>query len=375
LAKALTHIHAQGFRSLREVDINPGRLTVLIGANGSGKSNLLSLLRMIPLIRTQSLRRFVGDAGGASALLHYGPKVTQQIAVRLEFSQEGGENAYDIRLGYAANDALIFRDELVEHRAAATAPFVPVSLGTGHAESRLEIDANEPGHQTSKNVRWWLKRMNFFHFHDTSLTAPLRQMSRQEDTRFLRSDGSNLAAYLRALELGETASDHAAWVRITGLVRQVAPFIKSLQPRLVVPHAPTVSAVQLDWTDERDEIFGAHHLSDGTLRALALITALAQPAERLPAFISIDEPELGLHPAAIAVLASLMRSVSSRCQVLLATQSPALLDFFEPEEVVVVERSQGATTFQRLDPQALEKWREDYTLSQLYDMNVLGGRP
>jgi predicted ATPase len=200
-------------------------------------------------------------------------------------------------------------------------------------------------------------------------------MSRQEDTRFLRSDGSNLAAYLRALELGETASDHAAWVRITGLVRQVAPFIKSLQPRLVVPHAPTVSAVQLDWTDERDEIFGAHHLSDGTLRALALITALAQPAERLPAFISIDEPELGLHPAAIAVLASLMRSVSSRCQVLLATQSPALLDFFEPEEVVVVERSQGATTFQRLDPQALEKWREDYTLSQLYDMNVLGGRP
>jgi predicted ATPase len=369
----LTRIHVQGFRSLRKVDLRPGRLTVLIGPNGSGKSNVLSLLRMISLIRTrtQSLRNFVGEAGGASALLHYGPKVTQQIAARLEFSQEGGENAYDIKLGYAASDALIFRDELVEYRTGATVPFVPVSLGMGHSESRLETDASEPGH-TSKTVRWWLSRMEFFHFHNTS---PLRHSDSSQDTLFLRSDGSNLAAYLRVLELGKTDNDRAAWARITGLIRQIAPFIKSLQPRLVVPHAPTASAVHLDWTDERDEIFGSHHLSDGTLRALALITALAQPAESLPAFISIDEPELGLHPAAIAVLASLMRSVSSRCQLLLATQSPALLDFFEPEEVVVVEREDCATTLRRLDPKALEKWREDYALSQLYNMNVLGGRP
>jgi predicted ATPase len=375
MSKALTHIYVDGFRSLRSVDLAPGRLTVLIGANGSGKSNLLSLLRMVPLMQTQSLRRFVGEAGGASALLHYGPRVTPQITLRLEFSQDTGDNAYSARLGHAAGDSLIYLDETVEYRAPAwTAPQV-LSLGAGHAESRLDDAAQDPAHGTSRAVRWWLSRMNFFHVHDTSPLSPLRQNSRQEDIHFLRSDGSNLAAYLRELESGQTESHRAAWKRIVGLVRQVAPFIKTLQPALVVPSQATTSAVRLDWIDERDQVFGPHHLSDGTLRALALITALAQPAERLPAFVSIDEPELGLHPAALAQLASLMRSVSGRCQVLLATQSPALLDFFEPGEVAVADRCEGETKFRRLDPADLATWREDYTLSQLYEKNVLGGRP
>lgn len=372
---ALTRIHVEGYRSLRSVDLFPGRLTVLIGANGSGKSNLLSVLRMVPLIRTQSLRRFVGEAGGASALLHYGPRVSQQLSLRVEFSQESGDNAYGARLGYAAGDSLIFLDETVEYRSPGSKEPQVLSLGAGHAESRLDEGAQEASGKTSKVVRWWLSRMNFFHVHDTSPTSPLRQNSRQEDIQFLRSDGSNLAAYLRELANAQTEGHRAAWTRITGLVRQVAPFIKSLQPTLVAPSQPATSAVRLDWLDERDQVFGPHHLSDGTLRAIALITALAQPADKLPAFISIDEPELGLHPAALAVLASLLRSVSGRCQVLLATQSPALLDHFAPGEVVVADRGQGETVFRRPEAVELEKWLEDYTLSQLYDKNLLGGRP
>jgi predicted ATPase len=330
---------------------------------------------MVPLMRTQSLRRFVVEAGGASALLHYGPKVTSQITLRLEFSQDARDNAYGARLGYAAGDSLIFLDETVEFRAAgSTAPTV-LSLGAGHAESRLDENAQEQANRTSRTVRWWLSQMNFFHVHDTSPTSPLRQNSRQEDTHFLRSDGSNLAAYLGELASGQSEGHKAAWTRIIGLVRQVAPFIKTLQPTPVAPSQTSTSAVRLDWIDERDQVFGPHHLSDGTLRAIALITALAQPAEKLPTFVSIDEPELGLHPAALAQLASLMRSVSGRCQVLLATQSPALLDYFEPGEVVVADRSEGETKFRRLDASALATWLEDYTLSQLYDKNVLGGRP
>lgn len=375
MTKTLTRIRVAGYRSLRDVTLEPGRVTVLIGANGAGKSNLLSFLRMVPLTRTRSLRRFVGEAGGASALLHYGPKVTQVISLRLEFAQDGGENAYDARLGYAAGDSLIYLDEAVEHRRDGLPSWSRFSLGAGHAESRLEEDAQSPGHATSRTVNWWLSRMNFFHVHDTSPTSPLRQNSRQEDTHFLRSDGSNLAAYLRELANGETESRRAAWNRITGLVHQVAPFIKALQPTLVAPAQTSTSAVRLDWTDERDHVFGPHHLSDGTLRALALITALAQPAENLPTFISIDEPELGLHPAALTLFASLMRSVSGRCQILLATQSPALLDCFDPNEIVVVERCAGETAFRRLDSASLATWRDDYTLSQLFEKNVLGGRP
>ncbi|MCU0700324.1 MAG: AAA family ATPase [Myxococcaceae bacterium] len=326
---------------------------------------------MVPLLRTQSLRRFVGEAGGASSLLHYGPRVTPQLTLRLEFEQESGLNAYGARLGHAAGDSFIFLDETVEFQAPGSSTPLRVSLGAGHAESRLAEDALTQSGQTSKFVNNWLSRMNFLHFHDTSASSPLRQNSRQEDTHYLRSDGSNLASYLREL----STTHPAAWVRILGFVRQVAPFIKTLQPTLVAPSKGAISTVRLDWLDERDEVFGPQHLSDGTLRAIALITALAQPSEKLPAFITIDEPELGLHPAALAVFASLLRTVSSRCQILLATQSPALLDYFSPDEIVVTNRVNGRTEFNRLIASELETWLEDYSLSELYDKNVLGGRP
>ncbi|NOK08824.1 AAA family ATPase [Corallococcus exercitus] len=373
--KAITRIHVEGYRSLQNVDLEPGRVTVLIGANGAGKSNLLSLLRMVALMRTQSLRRYVGEAGGASALLHYGPKQTKALNIRLEFEQQTATNAYSARLGYAAGDTLLFLDETVEHRRAGSDVTQLTSLGAGHKESILEEAAGEQGDPTAKAVRWWLSKTNFFHFHDTSFAAPLRQNSRQEDVRFLHSDGSNLAAYLRSLAISEEPAKQAAWRRISQLVRRVAPFIKSLQPTLIDPAHPDTSSVRLDWVDERDQLFGPHHLSDGTLRCIALFTALGQPVESLPAFLSIDEPELGLHPAALGILASLVRSTSTHAQILLATQSPALLDLFEPQEVVVTERAQGATTFRRLDPERLKGWLEDYSLSELYDKNVLGGRP
>ncbi|RKG60530.1 DUF2813 domain-containing protein [Corallococcus sp. AB011P] len=373
--RAITRIHVEGFRSLQNVDLEPGRVTVLIGANGAGKSNLLSLLRMVALMRTQSLRRYVGEAGGASALLHYGPKLTKALNIRLEFEQKTAANAYGARLGYAAGDTLLFLDETVEHRPAGSGVFKVTSLGAGHKESILEEAAGNQGDPTAKAVRWWLSKTNFFHFHDTSFAAPLRQNSRQEDVRFLHSDGSNLAAYLRSLAISEEPARQAAWRRISQLVRRVAPFIKSLQPTLVDPANPETSSVRLDWVDERDQLFGPHHLSDGTLRCIALFTALGQPVDSLPAFLSIDEPELGLHPAALGILASLVRSTSTHAQILLATQSPALLDLFEPQEVVVTERAQGATTFRRLDPERLKGWLEDYSLSELYDKNVLGGRP
>jgi predicted ATPase len=373
--RAITRIQVEGYRSLKSVDLAPGRVTVLIGANGSGKSNLLSIFRMVALMRTQSLRRFVGEAGGASALLHYGPKVTKELILRLEFEQKTGRNAYSARLGYAAGDTLLFLDETVESQVDGGSVLTAESLGTGHSESLLEEAAGGPDSKTAKSVQWWLSKTNFFHFHDTSTASPLRQNSRQEDVGFLRSDGSNLAAYLRSLGASSEPTRLAAWRRINQLVRRVAPFIKSLQPTLVDPVHPETSAVRLDWVDERDQVFGPHHLSDGTLRCIALFTALGQPAEALPAFFSIDEPELGLHPAALMILASLVRSVSAHAQILLATQSPALLDLFDPREVIVTEREQAASSFRRLDPDQLAGWLEDYSLSELYDKNVLGGRP
>lgn len=372
---AITRIHVKGFRSLRDVTLEPKRITVLIGANGAGKSNLLSLLRMLSLLHKGALRRYVGEAGGASALLHYGPKHTAEMSVRLDFEQDSGTSSYGARLGHGAGDSLLFLEEEATWRPTGQPSESRCALGAGHAESRLRDLPDDPARPLQRTVSWWLDQLSFFHFHDTSMSAALRQNSRAVDTANLRSDGSNLAAYLHALRSSETDAARAAWKRIQMLVRRVAPFLKELQPTPIEHSQPERAAIRLDWIDDRDERFGPHHLSDGTLRAIALITALAQPAARVPAFLSIDEPELGLHPSAIQLLASLVRSTSTRNQVLLATQSPALLDHFDPAEVVVVERRDGASHFDRLQPEALAEWLEDYRLSDLYDKNLLGGRP
>jgi predicted ATPase len=372
----LTRVQIEGYRSLKSVELTPGDVTVMIGANGSGKSNLLSLLRMVSLMRTQSLRRFVGEAGGASALLHYGPKVTKEMRVRLEFGQGAGAHAYEARLGYAAGDTLLFLDETnAYHRPGDAEPRV-LSLGAGHHESNLEPEIpTNASHEITSNTQKSLRGLSFFHFHDTSAQSVLRQNGNQHDNVGLRSDGSNLAPFLWRLSSSDAPHARAAWKRIGMLVQQVAPYIKRLEPDLIDASNPQTSAVRLYWLDERDHRFDVSDLSDGTLRAIALIAALSQPVFTLPRFISIDEPELGLHPAALALLASLVQSASAHCQVLLATQSPALLDEFEADQVVVVERQGGATSFRRLDTGSLAEWLEAYSLSELFDKNVLGGRP
>lgn len=369
MSDQLQAIRMTGFASLADVELRPGRLTVLIGPNGSGKSNILRALRMIPLMRTGSLSRFVAESGGAASLLHYGPKKTQAMTLDLQISRDEQRNHYRARLGFAAGDRLMFLDEQVGFQATPEAPVRTDSLGAGHWESQLR--SAKATNITAKTVNYWLSQVTFFHFHDTSMTSQLRTQSRAEDDQFLRSDGSNLAAYLGGLERSEAISDQKAWRRINRLVRRIAPAIKTLAPTLNAGG----TSVRLDWIDDQDERFGAHHLSDGTLRAIALVTALAQPTSKLPKFMSIDEPELGLHPAAITLLAELARSVSRHTQVLFATQSTTFLNHFNADEVVVVERHDGATSLSRPDPQSLANWLEDYSLAEIFDKGVIGGCP
>ncbi|MBK9649108.1 MAG: AAA family ATPase [Deltaproteobacteria bacterium] len=383
--KTITRIHIEGFRSLQDVTFEPGPLTVLIGPNGAGKSNVLSFLRMLTLMGTRSLRLFCATQGGASTLLHRGPPDAEEIGWRVETSDEHGRIAFGGRLAQAAGDQLVFSDEYVEgSQEMDIGRAWGSSLGLG--TSSLDIGRRERRPGIADQALRTLRRMSYFHFHDTSPSSKLRSNARGVDHQYLRSDGSNLAAYLLARKLGEREDSRAAWRMLEGLVRQVAPFIKSLEPTPNVdePEAfrwndPELRldqvTVRLDWIDENDNRFGVGQLSDGTLRAIALFAALTQPGATLPTFITIDEPELGLHPAALALFVELVRSISHRAKVVLATQSPALLNLVEPEEVRVVERVNGATQLRRLDRESLAEWLEEYSLAELYDKNLLGGRP
>ena len=133
--------------------------------------------------------------------------------------------------------------------------------------------------------------------------------------------------------------------------------------------------IRLEWRHHGfDSYFDAHSLSDATLRFIALATLLLQPRRLRPSVILLDEPELGLHPSAIAILAALIKQSSVETQIVLATQSPLLLDHFDPEDVLVTECMAGATKFTRLDGEQLKNGLEDYSLGQLWEKNEFGGR-
>lgn len=369
---SLQRLHVRGFMSLRDLDFHLGPVTVMIGSNGSGKSNILSVVEMLCHMRAGALGRYLVDHGPASTLLHYGSKVTPVLDIGLDFGRENGAACYEVRLGHTpGNDSFVYLSERVGWLEAGHGDPMWFDLGAGHRESEIDREFDGIKGSTVRNVRHCLGQMRFHHFHDTSPRSDLRSSAREEDARTLHAHGKNLAAVLLALaESGPDTAEYNAWRRINHLVRRIAPSIGTLAPTRT-----SGGMVRLDWRDDRGEVFSTNRLSDGALRAIALITALSQPVERLPRFITIDEPELGLHPAALGVLAGLIRSTASRAQVLLATQSPTLLDGFDAGDVAIVERSDNATVVRRLDADGLADWLEDFRLSDLYDRNLLGGRP
>ena len=197
----------------------------------------------------------------------------------------------------------------------------------------------------------------------------MKKAANVNDNRFLRPDGSNLSAFLYYLSVKHPDS----YRLIVDTVRQAAPFLRDfqLEPQLLNPET-----IRLEWRHQgSDAYFDASALSDGTLRFIGLATLFLQPQIHRPSVILVDEPELGLHPYAITLLGSLVKHVAGETQVIVSTQSPLLLDQFEPEDVLVADRVDGATQLSRLDAERLESWLDDYSLGQLWEKNELGGRP
>jgi predicted ATPase len=218
-------------------------------------------------------------------------------------------------------------------------------------------------------VRSHLDRWRLYHFHDTSVTSPMKSTADLEDNDYLRPDGSNLSAFLYFLN-----AQHAeSYSLIRRAVQRVAPFFDDFHLR---PQKLNQGKIRLEWRHKGSEAyFAASSLSDGTLRFIGLATLFLQPQRLRPSVILVDEPELGLHPYAITLLASLVKQASISTQIILSTQSPLLLDHFQPEDVLVADRVDGSTQLTRLESGRLETWLERYSLGQLWEKNELGGRP
>jgi predicted ATPase len=228
------------------------------------------------------------------------------------------------------------------------------------------IDAAERGDDTARVIRHLLRQCVVYQFHNTSETARIRQRWDEKDNRFLKEDAANIAPFLFRLR----ESVPLAYRRIVETVRQVMPFFADFVLE------PTNGRILLQWQEQQtDVVFGAHQASDGTLRTIALIALLLQPTEDIPAVLILDEPELGLHPFAINIVAGLVKSVSAHRQVLLATQSMTFIDHFEAEDIIAVNRKGRESEFVRPDPERLREWLDEYSLADLWEKNILGGRP
>jgi predicted ATPase len=355
--KTLRKIKVEGFKSIESAELMLGDLNVVIGANGSGKSNLIDVFRLLERVLTRNLQLYV--ASEPDRFLFHGRKTTPALSIDLAFDK----NAYGFKLK-AAKDTLIFEYERVEYGGHWNYG-EPISVG--HKESKLEEAVQSNRNKIPKLVFPEMHDVVAYHFHDTSDTSPAKQTVDVDDNRFFRPDAANLPAYLYWLQ-----EKHPGQFRhIEEHIRLVAPFFDRF---VLAPSKLNEKKIKLEWRQKgSDAYFDAYSLSDGTLRFIYLVVLLLQPNP--PALILLDEPELGLHPFAIRILAEMLEAASKRVQVLLATQSVTLLDNFAPQDVIVAENNGLKTTFNRLNEEKLKGWLDEFSIGELWEKNVLGGRP
>lgn len=364
----LESISIKGFKSIAAVNELPlSAINVLIGPNGSGKSNFIGVFSFLHAVRAGHLQDYVIRAGGADKVLHFGSKVTEKLNIKIVFQDE--KNQYKLELKPTESDELIPTSETVYFWDKGKYPKAPY----GRSLERIGKEAGISGARTrvfiASYVRQHLDRWRLYHFHDTSSTSPMKKTADINDNRYLRPDGSNLAPFLYYLR----ESHEESYSLIRRAVQRVAPFFDDF---LLEPQKLNPEKMRLEWRHRNSEAyFDAASLSDGSLRFIALATLFLQPEDYCPSVILVDEPELGLHPYAITMLASLVKQASVKTQVILSTQSPLLLDHFEPEDVLVADLVDGSTQFKRLDSAELANWLEDYSLGQLWEKNQFGGRP
>jgi len=356
--RPLEEISLSGYKSIRELNffkLSRG-LNVLIGANGSGKTNFIRFFELLGHMvdPNKGLQNYVAAHGRADAFLFRGMKVTPEFTAHLKF----GMNEYKFTLRAADDHRTLFF-------AQESGPFTPPNYerhennqGRGHMESGF-------GRHSDDTIGQIIRAWRVYHFQDTSPSAPVMGLCNTVDNDVLHGNAANLAAVLMKM-----AKDHSQnYAQITETVRQVAPFFGEFVLKEVIP-----GQTQLLWKDRfSDLLYYPYQLSDGTLRYICLATLLLQPNP--PSTIIIDEPELGLHPYAIKLLASLLHEAAENVQIIVSTQASLLLDELTPEQVIVVNQRDGESILERQDSEKLADWLKEYTLGQLWEKNELGGLP
>lgn len=355
-------ISIKGYKSIKNLEefkLEP--LNVLVGPNGAGKSNFISVFKLLNEIIEERLQTYVQTSGGSHTLLYYGPKITRNIEFKINFEPNG----YHCKLTSTDKDSLFFEEEWALYHSQGYAQPVKTSV---LSEDRKETGLKKATVKTEYIINS-IKSWHIYHFHDTSDTAGLKKIAKIDDNRRLHAKADNLASYLYLLQ----QKYNKEYQNIARTIRLAAPFFGdfNLHPLELSP-----DSIKLEWKHKTsDEYFDASSLSDGTLRFMCLTTLLLQPDLKLPTTILLDEPELGLHPHAITILAKMIKGVSKKTQIIVSTQSITLINQLDPEDLIVVDREQEQSTFKRLAKEQTQQWIDDYGLGDLWEKNLFGGTP
>lgn len=361
----------RGFKTIKELkELEFEKINIFIGANGSGKSNILSFFEMIGFVMTDAFSNYVSNNGFASSMLYHGQKVTRDIEADIKFYSNTGESDYKFRISHTVNDNFLFMGETIIYKNDIKSQSCKLNLSDeGYRETKLRDLYHK--NKTVRYIKNLLSNIRVFHFHDTSQTAYMHQASPLENNSVLMSNGGDIAPFLYRLKEDQPKY----YNRIISFIQIVAPFFDNFILRSYG------GSIQLKFKEVKSDLeLGSFRLSDGTIRFICLATLLLQPRQSLPKIIIIDEPELGLHPVAIDILAEMFNIASRNSQIFITTQSERLINNFEPKNIIVIDRQKDEneryySSFQKLNNKNLSEWLDKYKLSDMWNSNIIGGRP
>ncbi|MFR9650122.1 MAG: AAA family ATPase [Rikenellaceae bacterium] len=357
----------QNYKSIKDLKLPLKQINVLIGSNGVGKSNFISFFELTKSIYEQNFGAFTLEKGGIDSLLYRGRQISERISGVLDFDNT---NAFYFHIkpkqsekGYIEESGDYFNaneDSSKNYYHWSTRKW---DVATDESSLREMYIGR------ARYVKNYLNSFTIYHFHDTSSTSPMRGSCNINDNYNLKHNGSNLAAYLYKLSIVDTK----AFKLIEATVRSIAPYFKRFNLR----ENPNVAGtIQLEWEENGSDMYlNGYSFSDGTLRFIALATLLLQ--SKLPEAIIIDEPELGLHPAAIDKFAALVNRASNSSQIIISTQSTNVVNNFEVKDIITVDRGDsGESIFKHLSKDDLSVWMDEYnySISELWEKNIIGGQ-
>lgn len=361
----LDRLKINGYKSIKSVDIEFTSINILIGANGVGKSNFIGFFNFVRKLVEKELELTTAQQGGSNKILYFGKKTTKELNFSLLFTPNG----YQATLLPSDTDGFVFKNE--------SGYFFADKIGYGGGTKSYPLnsvgskESNLPNkaHTASPlgHIVGYIKDWKVYHFHDTSKSSPMKQTCQVADCYSFATDGGNLPAFLKYIQEHHESN----YTKIVKTIQRIAPYFHDF---ILESEPANKEMIKLRWKHKGSELyFDANDLSDGTIRFICLVTLLLQPT--LPTSILLDEPELGLHPYALEVLASIFRVVSNKTQIIASTQSATFTDFFSSEDIIVCDTKEYATTFTRLDSQKYKDWIEEYSIGEMWQKNLIGGTP